>query len=88
MLCQVAAERGGGTTLGLDLHSPVRISDFVVAAPTVFADRWLREGETVTPRSPAIWRWQRIDQGGAGSATCPRLEATSGTSWDPKLFVD
>ena len=42
---------GGGTTLGLDLHSPVRISDFVVAAPTVFADRWLGGGDCDAPIS-------------------------------------
>ena len=72
---------GGGTTLGLDLHSPVRISDFVVAAPTVFADRWLG-GETVTPRSPAIWRWRRIDQ---GEVVC-HLPEVERSLWDRKTI--
>ena len=53
---------GGREQGGLDLRSPVRISDFVLAPPTVFADRW-QSGETLTRRSPAIWRCRRIDLG-------------------------
>ena len=71
----------GGTTLGLDLHSPVRISDFVVWSGNRICGS-MAEGETVTPRSPAIWRCQRIDQEELDGCWICHLPEAGRSLWD------
>ena len=64
---------GGREQGGLDLRSPVRISDFVLAPPTVFADRWQSGGDSDASISrhmamPAY----RPGGGSRSSTTCQR----------------
>ena len=42
---------------------PCQDIGFCGGSPNCICGSMAERGETVTPRSPAIWRWQRIDQG-------------------------
>ena len=62
MLCQVVVEGEAAPPLDWTFIPP---SGYRILwwqpQPYLRIDGW--GGETVTPRSPAIWRWRRIDQG-------------------------